>query len=135
MDAFAKSCIDAGCAGVRAHLDTNGWMHGIFDPFQKAHANSMKSRDQDKHVEKDNNDSKPNIFPDTVRQEPNTSASSRNSQSILRLTDTKTISFGKSIFGGSKKTGAGTGNTHLTQDLLRSRLRRSRNDNLPARSP
>ena len=91
-----------------------------------------QGRDQDKHVEKDSNDSKWNIFPDTVRQEPHTSASIRNTQSILRLTDTKTISFGKSLFGGSKKAGAGTGNTHLTQDLLRSRLRRSRsrNDNL-----
>jgi hypothetical protein len=83
-------------------------------------------------VEKDSNDSKWNIFPDTVRQEPHTSARIRNTQSILRLTDTKTISFGKSLFGGSKKAGAGTGNTHLTQDLLRARLRRSRNDNLPS---
>ena len=28
VDTFAKSCIDAGCAGVRAHHDTNGWVHG-----------------------------------------------------------------------------------------------------------
>ena len=67
-------------------------MHGIIDPLQKAHANSMKRRDQDKHVEKDSNDSKWNIFPDTVRRKPHTSASTRNTQSILRLTDTKTQS-------------------------------------------
>ena len=92
----------------------------------------MKRRDQDKHVEKDNNDSKWNLFPNTVTQKPHTSASTRNTQSNLRLTDTTTISLGKSLFGGRKKTGAGTGNTLLTQDLLRSRLRRSRNDNLPS---